>query len=78
MIATYPQQEALSQVKAAGSRSGIVKLELKGGGLAVYDPARPTSVFAAFPDVDNQIEVYSPKKGEARSLVERGRIIPIS
>lgn len=78
VIATYPQQEALSQVKAAGSRSGIVKLKLKGGGLAVYDPAHPTSVFVAFPDVDIQIEVYSPKKGEARSLVERGRIVPIS
>jgi len=78
VIATYAQQEALLQVEAAGNGSGVVKLELEGGGLAVYDPVQPTSVYLAFPDVDSQIEVYSPKKGEARSLVERGRIVPIS
>jgi hypothetical protein len=77
-IATYPQQDALAQVNAAGNRSGIVKIELEDGGLAIYDPAHPTSVFVAFPGVDRQIEVYSPKQGEARSLVRRGRIVPIS
>jgi hypothetical protein len=76
-IATYPEKDALSQVKGAGSRSGIVKLKLDDGGLAVLDPSRPTSVFVAFPDVDFQIEVFSPKKGEARRLVERGRITPV-
>ena len=45
--------------------------------LAVLDPARPTSVFVAFPNVDFQIEVFSPKQGEARRLVERGRITPV-
>jgi hypothetical protein len=76
-VATYPQKDALSQVEAAGARPKIVKLKLEGGGLAVLDPARPTSVFVAFPNVDFQIEVFSPKKGEARKLVERGRITPV-
>ncbi len=77
VIATYPQQGALLQVEVAGNRSGVVKLELEGGGLAVYDPSRPTSVYVGFPDVDSQIEVYSPRKGEARSLVVRGKITPL-
>lgn len=77
-VATYPQPDALSQVKGAGSRPGVTKVKLEGGGLAVFDPARPTSVFVGFPGVDYQIEVFSPSKGEARRLVERDRITPVS
>jgi hypothetical protein len=76
-VATYPERDALAQIEAAAAKEGNVKLELEGGGLAVYDPARPTSVFVAFPATDYQIEVYSPKKGEARALVRQGRVIPV-
>ncbi len=77
-IATYAQKDAFAQVTAAGKRKGIVTLKLKRGGIAVYDPARPTSVFVAFPDIGDQIEVFSPTKGVARSLVEHGRLVPVS
>lgn len=76
-IATYPQQDALAQVKAAGDRDGTVDIELDGGGLAVYDPARPTSVFLAYPEKPVQIEVFSPEAGLARTLVENDRIVPV-
>ncbi len=76
-VATYPEEDALAQIEAAAAREGNVKMSLKDGGLAVFDPARPTSVFVAFRAVPFQIEVYSPKKGEARALVRRGRIVPV-
>ncbi|MFN0153599.1 MAG: hypothetical protein ACKVUT_04405 [Gaiella sp.] len=76
-VATYPEPDAMASIKAASSREGAATLELPGGGLAVYDAARPTSVFVAFPDTPFQIEVYSPKPAEARALVRRGRIVPI-
>jgi hypothetical protein len=76
-IATYPQKDALAQIQGAGKRPGIVRVKLEDGALAVLDPSRPTSVFLAFPDVDYQIEVFSPSQGEARRLVERGSITPV-
>ena len=56
------------------NKKGIVTLELPHGGLAVLNPKRPTSVYLGYPGVAYQVEVFSPKPGEARSLVENGKI----
>jgi hypothetical protein len=75
-IGTYPQQDAYAQLHAAVRRRGAVALALPHGGLAVYDRARPTSVYVAYPRSGVQVEVYSPAPGEARRLVESGRVRP--
>ena len=73
-VATYPQEDGFAQVQAAGRRPGAVTVDLPGGGLAVVDGARPTSVYFSAPGAPYQVEVYSPRPGEARRLVESGAV----
>jgi hypothetical protein len=54
-----------------------VAVGLKGGGIAVYDSARPTSVYFAYPDSKVQVEVFDPNGRTARNLVASGLIVPI-
>jgi hypothetical protein len=76
-IGTYPEQDAFAQTKAAGKRAGAVTLKLPGKGIAVYDRARPTSVYLAYPDSNVQVEVYDPTARTARLLVLAGQVVPI-
>jgi hypothetical protein len=76
-IGTYPVPDAFAQTRTAGKRTGAVAVGLKGGGIAVYDSARPTSVYFAYPDSKVQVEVFDPNGRTARNLVVYGRIVPI-
>jgi hypothetical protein len=76
-IGTYPVPDAFSRTRTAGKRAGAVAVGLKGGGIAVYDSARPTSVYFAYPDSKVQVEVFDPNGRTARNLVVYGRIVPI-
>jgi hypothetical protein len=73
-VGTYPQTDAYAQIQAAAKRRGAVSIQLGDGGLAVYDRARPTSIYLAYPGGDVQVEVYDPSAGEARRLVRSGTI----
>ena len=77
-VATYPEKDAFGEIKAASRRVGAVTIQLAGGGLAVYDRARPTSVFLAFPGAKEQIEVFDPSPNRARLLVQGGQIQPVA
>jgi len=76
-IGTYGQQGAFTQIRAASKRPGAVTVRLTGGGLAVYDRARPTSIYFGYPDSDVQVEVYDPSARTARRLVLAGQVVPI-
>jgi hypothetical protein len=76
-IGTYPVPDAFARTRTAGKRTGAVAVGLKGGGIAVYDSARPTSVYFAYPDSKVQVEVFDPNGRTARNLVVYGRIVPI-
>lgn len=76
-IATYPQADAFAQVTLAGSRPGNATFDVPGGGIGVFSTSRPTSVFVAFPGEAFQMEIFSPKAGEARSLAVNGKIRPV-
>jgi hypothetical protein len=76
-IGSYPVRNPFAQIKAASKRPGAVSLNLTGGGIAVYDRSRPTSVYFAYPDSKVQVEVYAPAGRTARSLVLAGRVAPI-
>src|SRR5262249_53682811 len=45
-IATYPMTNAYTTTKDAAGRAGTVKIAIPGG-IAFYDPSRPTSVYVA-------------------------------
>jgi hypothetical protein len=55
----------------------MVSEKTERGGLAVWSRERPTSVYVAFPDVRQLIEIYSPDADEARRLARSGRIAPV-
>ena len=76
-VATYRRADALAGLERAARRPGAVRLRVRGGGIAVYDRARPTSVYLAYPGDDRQIEVYHPDAREARRLVQAGAIVAV-
>jgi hypothetical protein len=76
-IGSYPVRNPFAQITAASKRPSAVSLKLSGGGIAVYDRSRPTSVYFAYPDSKVQVEVYAPGGRTARSLVLAGRVAPI-
>jgi hypothetical protein len=76
-IGTYAEPDAFAQTRAAGKRPGTVTLALAGGGIAVYAPKRPTSVYFAYPSSNVQVEVYDPSARIARRLVLARQVVPI-
>lgn len=73
-IGTYPEADAIAALTVVARKKGVEVIELADKGIGVLDPKRPTSVYLAFPGVPYQVEVFSPKPGEARALVEQGKI----
>ena len=76
-VATYEQPNAYAAIEAAARRPGAITIHPPNGGLAVYDRARPTSVFLAYPGGTRQIEVYAPSAAWARRLVRSGAVTPV-
>jgi hypothetical protein len=76
-IGTYPDRDAFAHIQAAAKRPGAVKVELFGGGLAVYDRTRPTSVYFAYPGSGVQVEVYDRSARTALRLDLAGQVVPI-
>jgi hypothetical protein len=76
-IGTYPQKGALGILKSTAAKNHVPTITLADGGLAFVDKKHPTSVYAAYPNVDLQIEVFDPAAGRARQLVTSGQIAPV-
>jgi hypothetical protein len=75
MIGTYPYRDAFSAAaKAIRDSPALRYLELPNGALAVFDPARPSSVYLTFPGIDYQIEVFDPSPARARELAVTGKV----
>lgn len=73
-VGTYGQDDGFAAVQAASRRRGATALRLPGGGLAVYNRARPSSVYLSYPGAGSQVEVYHPDGATARRLVASGQI----
>ena len=77
-IGTYPLKGAFATVQTLTKMPGAVSRDLADGGLAYYHPDHPQNVYLAYPNLDYQIEVYSPSSAEeARDLVMSGRVRPL-
>lgn len=76
-VATYRIGDGFAATSEVAGREGRESFELDGGGLAVLDPADPERVYFAYPDSELQIEVFDPRPGRARELVEANEIVPI-
>jgi hypothetical protein len=76
-VGTYPVNNALSTVRAIGSKSGGSLIKLTAGGLAAVDPDHPLSTYIAYPGAGYEVEVYDPTPGAARRLVTSGAVGPL-
>jgi hypothetical protein len=77
-VATYPRANGFEEVTNVAEGENVTKIDLPRGGIAVVDETVGTNVHLAYPDQPYQAEVYSPRIGEARELVENGTIRPYS
>ena len=73
-VATYPYPQAFTAVQGLAAVPNATKIALAGGGIAVIDKAKPTSIHLAYPGVDYQVEVYDPSAALAKQLVSSGKI----
>src|SRR3954470_10525604 len=67
-VGTYPQHDAFETLKATARAQHAETIPLGSGGLAFQDSHRPTSVYAAYPGSDYQLEVFAPSRGRALEL----------
>jgi len=75
-VATYPMPGAFAITRRAASRSGTVRIRVRGG-VAFYTPGRPTSVYLSFPGSEEQIEVYDPVGSALHRLVAGDLVRPL-
>jgi hypothetical protein len=77
-VGTYPVQNAFAAVQAIAQRPGATQVKLASGGIAVTDPAHPTSVYIAYPHGKVEVEVFEPSATRVGRLVKSGLIVPVS
>lgn len=77
-VGTYPVGNAAPGLKEVARRRASVGRDLSGGGVVVRNPA-PTAknAYVAYPGSDQQVEVFSPRRGLAARLAITGRVVPI-
>jgi hypothetical protein len=76
IVATYPWQHAYKALKKAGQGTGTAG---KNGAWII--PSRPgdkKAVLMAYPGGSYEIEVYSPKAGQARDIAASGKVATIA
>lgn len=73
-VGTYPFAGAYAAIQKITNRKGITPIKLAHGGLGEVAAKSPTSVHAAYPGVDYQVEVYDPTPGTATGLVATGKL----
>lgn len=76
-VATYPLRNAYATAAARAKNAQMTSRTIARGGLVVWNRKRPTSVYVAFPGVQQLVEVYAPAAEQARSLALSGRIRPV-
>lgn len=76
-VGTYPVANAYAMTRAAARRPGAVPIRVNGG-IAFYETSHPTSIYLAFPGVNEQVEVYDPSPAIVRRAVADHSITPVS
>lgn len=78
-VGTYPVPggDGVAAVKQAAKQPGSKTFKVKGGALGLVNENKPTSVYLAYPESPDQIEVFDPDPARALKLVTSGQIQPI-
>jgi hypothetical protein len=77
-VGSYPVANAFAITSTLASRSGAVRVPVPRGGVGFYNASSPTNVYLAFPNTNEQVEVYDPVAADARRLVVSGQIAAVS
>jgi hypothetical protein len=77
VVGTYAQPGSFKYLKRAAKQKGTISLTIADGGIALFNAARPTSVYFTYPGARYQVEVYDPSGDAARKLVLGGSITPL-
>lgn len=73
-IGTYAMQNAYNVMKSGAKGADTELIDVPGGGLAVVNKKKLTSVYVAYPDSNFQVEIYSPSASDARRLATSGSV----
>ena len=76
-VGTYPVANAHAATQAAATKPGSVTIDIPGG-VAFYSKRLPTSVYVAYPGVNERIEVYDPSATRAHEVVAQHQIRAVS
>jgi len=77
-VGTYPSEDGVAELRrAARNGEGTVAARTTDDGVLLIDPASPHSAHIAYSGGGGQIEIYSPKPGEALRLASRGAVRPV-
>jgi hypothetical protein len=60
VVATYTTSDAFTATQAAGNQTNGVTFISAQGAAVFYSKEAPTNVYVAYPDIDIQVEVFSP------------------
>ncbi len=77
-IGTYPVKNAYGATKSVATHAGARTGSTPDGGFVVTNSANPNSVYIAYPNTDQQIEVYDPDAKTAFALATSGAVVPVS
>jgi hypothetical protein len=75
IVATYPFRNPVQALKDLTDGD---LLDVPGGGVAMVDRNHPESVYLAYPDVDDQIEVFDPSAQRALEVAQSGTVRPVT
>jgi hypothetical protein len=70
-VGTYPFTNASAAIDRVARKNGEVAFSIPNDGRAVFAKNRSTNVYAAYPGLDYQTEIFDPTPGAARSLAAR-------
>jgi hypothetical protein len=76
-VGTYVEPHATAVVRRAARRNGVRAAKVRGGGVAVANPAKPDSVYIGYPRTGLLVEVFHPSPASARRLARSGRVVPV-
>ena len=77
-VGTYPSEDGVAEMRRAARRGdGTVAARTDDGAVLLVDPSSSKSAHLAYPDAGPQIEVYSPRPGQALRLASRGAVRPV-
>jgi hypothetical protein len=76
-VGTYRVDDAVKRLEEVAGGQNTVRNDLPGGGLVVINTEQPTSAYVAYPDTEEQVEVYAPDPGRAIRVATSGEIVPI-